>query len=182
MEKKQRGKEPQKEALELLLYSMFGEENVEQEKDWDWMVTPPLSVLPPDYAPIVQALSDYRNRVEFLNRTWHPKCDYVIEDKKIIIEYDERQHFTEARRRALAAYPKDVPFCFSIPQWMEYCAKLNRHDNDPVYRDEQRAYYEAVRDLEAARHGYKLFRIMEGEFDWKSDGAKERLVALLETV
>ncbi len=182
MEKKKRGKEPQKEALKQLLYSMFGESNVEPEKDWEWMITPNPEAPPSEYVPIIRAISEYRNRVEFLNHHWKPKCDYVIEDKKIIIEYDEKQHFTEARRRALAAYPKDVQFCFSIPQWIEYCAKLNRHDNDPVYRDEQRAYYEAVRDLEAARHGYKLFRIMEGEFDWRSDGAKERLVELLETV
>ncbi len=147
------------------------------------MVTQHHSVLPSDYVPIVRAISEYRNRIAYLRkRKWRPKCDFVIEAEKIIIEYDESQHFTEARRIALSEYPKDARLCFSKQLWEEHCAKLNRHDNSPIYRDEQRAYYDTIRDLEAARHGYKLFRIMEGEFDWESEGAKERLVELLETV
>lgn len=102
-------------------------------------------------------------------------CDIVIDQHKIIIEYDENQHFSQARKITLENYPENVKVYFSKDYWIEQCNKINAKDNHPVDRDEKRAYYDAVRDIEAFKHGYKLIRIKHGDFDWTNENAIEYL-------
>lgn len=162
---------PQKDALLSLLQKQF--KQVEREKKFDWLTTPPKSGdsadYPEDYRGIIDVLCKYRNRTEFCNvrpNDGKLSCDYVIEERKLIIEVDERQHFTEARRRALEQYPKDVKLAFSVSKWIEECARIQANDNDPLYRDEQRALYDSVRDIAAFRNGYTLVRIAQSDLDW----------------
>lgn len=163
--------EQQKDALLILLQEQFG--YVEREKKFEWLDTPPKSHgpsdYPADYRTIVKALCDYRNRPDFCNarpRDGKLSCDFVIEDIKLIIEFDERQHFTASRKIALQNYPLDVLLHFSSADWIKHCENIDAHDNDPPYRDEQRAFYDSIRDIEAFRNGWTLLRIKDGDVDW----------------
>ncbi len=55
---------------------------------------------------------------------------------------------------------------------MYYCDEINAIDNNPEYRDEQRAFYDSVRDIEAFRNGWMLIRIKEKVVDWETADLK----------
>ena len=74
-------------------------------------------------------------------------CDYWIPDAGFIVEFDESQHFTSLRKLALSVYEDVVPLGFSARRWMELCEHHDAQDNHPLYRDEQRAWYDTLRDL-----------------------------------
>jgi len=92
-----------------------------------------------------------------------------------MIEYDERQHFSEARKITLQHYPGSIQLHFSKESWIEACERINAKDNDPFDRDERRAFYDTVRDIEADRNGYKLVRIKHGDYNWEEPGAEKHL-------
>ena len=106
------------------------------------------------------------------------RCDFVCESQKLIIEYDERQHFSEARRISLESY-RDIPVLYDRSLWIKACKDIGARDNAPVNRDEIRAYYDSIRDIACYEHGYKLLRIMHGQIDFESDDAAEQLSRLL---
>ena len=166
----------QKNALQLLLNQHF-KGTVVTEKSFDWLVTPEK----PDrlYKSIINTLSKYRGDTKFARKKAKLKCDFVCDAKKIIIEYDERQHFSEARRLSLLAYKGKVHTDYDIDFWIKACADVHARDNDPSNRDEIRAYYDSTRDIEAARNGYKLIRIMHDQVDWSAAGAEQELRKLL---
>ena len=74
-------------------------------------------------------------------------CDFWVPDPDFIVEFDESQHFTSARKLALSVYADDKPLGFSAKRWITLCEKHNAKDNDPPFRDEQRAWYDTLRDL-----------------------------------
>ena len=163
----------QKKAFKKALKREFG--IIGTEKKFEWLRTPDPKQLPKEYKKIVKALIKYRNQKTFLKPNYPLACDIVIDQYKIIIEYDENQHFSQARKLTLENYPENVRVYFSKDYWIEQCNKINAKDNHPVDRDEKRAYYDAVRDIEAFKHGYKLIRIKHGDFDWTSEDAIEYL-------
>jgi len=167
----------QKNALQVLLQKHIG--IIHTEKRFPWMKTPDPKKLPPEYKPIATALKKYRSHSGFLKPNYHLLCDIVVDDLKLIIEYDENQHFSKARLITLEKYPTKIKLGFSLKDWMEYCKKLNRHDNDPIDRDERRAFYDTVRDIEAHRNGYKLVRIKHGEIDWNNPDAVQKLKTIM---
>lgn len=167
----------QKNALQLILNRMF-DGDIVCEKTYSWLKTPEtLDIL---YQRLYDALSGYRGNTDFAKKNVVLRCDFVCEGQKLIIEYDERQHFSEARRASLEAY-RDIPLNYDREQWMRACRDIQAKDGQPVNRDEVRAYYDSTRDIEAAKHGYKLVRIMHGQIDFEKDGAAEKLRSLLET-
>jgi hypothetical protein len=85
----------QKNAIQKLLQKHFG--HIETEKKFDWLKTPNQEKLPKEYSQIVKALSEYRNQNGFQKSNYQLLCDMVLEDHKLIIEYDENQHFSKAR-------------------------------------------------------------------------------------
>ena len=163
----------QKNAIQRLLQKHFG--HIEIEKKFDWLKTPNQENLPKEYSQIVKALSEYRNQNGFQKSNYQLLCDIVLEDHKLIIEYDENQHFSKAREITLENYPSTIKLNFSKETWINACKKINAKDNSPIDRDEKRAFYETVRDIEAFRHGYKLVRIKHGDIDWEADGAEKHL-------
>mgnify|MGYP000881678212 CR=1 FL=1 len=167
----------QKNALQRLLQRHFG--HIETEKKFDWLKTPDHSNLPEEYIKIVSALSSYRNHSGFQKSHYQLPCDIVLDDHKIIIEYDEYQHFSEARKITLENYPEKIQLNFSKEKWIEACKRINAKDNNPIDRDERRAYYDAVRDIESFENGYTLIRIKHGDIDWESEGAKNHLLELI---
>jgi len=86
----------------------------------------------------------------------------------LIIEYDECQHFTEPRAISLGCYPQNISFAFDIGYWKKECNEIKAKDPNLIYRDEQRAFHDSVRDILAARNGMHLIRIKHGDYDWKS--------------
>ena len=83
----------------------------------------------------------------FVRRELLAPCDYWVPNPGFILEFDESQHFTSLRRLVLSAYQDMVPLGFSARRWMELCEHHDAHDNHPLYRDEQRAWYDTLRDL-----------------------------------
>ena len=74
-------------------------------------------------------------------------CDYWVPDPGFVVEFDESQHFTNPRRLALFVYADAHPLGFAARRWLELCEHHDARDNDPSYRDEQRAWYDTLRDL-----------------------------------
>jgi len=170
----------QKEALLNHLIHLFGADHVEIERNFDWM-DPGVNFLSnPDYFKIITSLAGYRNHNGFIKR-YSPRCDFYVPSQKLILEYDERQHFTNLRKMALECYPDDVLLSYSKDKWIEHCISIQAVDNDPPYRDEQRAWYDSIRDITAARNGYVLIRIKDGDFDWTSPESKSCLINVLKS-
>jgi len=93
--------------------------------------------------------------------------DYFLPAQRIAIEFDETQHFTAPRHLTLALYPSDFPLGFDRERWMTLCAKLDRHDDSPPHRDEQRAWLDALRDFSPALTGNRpTVRIYAGDTPW----------------
>jgi len=55
---------------------------------------------------------------------------------------------------------------FDRDKWIERCIKLNRKDNDPPYRDEQRAWYDTIRDFCSSIIGIPVVRLLPEESVW----------------
>lgn len=165
----------QKNALQLLLNRLL-DGDVVCEKTFPWMRTPAEPT--GEYAQLYNALSTYRGDTSFAKRNTSLRCDFVCESKKLIIEYDERQHFSEARRVALMSYPQ-IPLNYDRNLWLHACRDVQAKDNQPANRDEIRAYYDSTRDIEAAKHGYQLIRIMHGQINFESKEAAAKLAELM---
>ena len=163
----------QKNALQKLLQKRFG--LIETEKRFKWLKTPDENHLPPEYKKIVSALAKHRGFKSFFKSNYYLLCDFYFQDYKLIIEYDENQHFTLPRKIALKNYPKNSAIYFSKSHWMESCLSIQAKDNAPYYRDEQRAFYDSVRDIEALKNGYILVRIKHGDYDWEAPEAESYL-------
>ena len=165
----------QKNALQLILNRIF-DGDIVCEKTFDWMKTP--DVMDATYQRIYNALVNYRGNDKFAKKNVSLRCDFVCQGKKLIVEYDERQHFTEARRLSLLSYP-DVPLQYDDNLWIKACEDIGARDNSPADRDEIRAYYDSTRDIEAYRNGYSLVRIMHGQIDFEKEGARDKLERIL---
>jgi hypothetical protein len=120
-----------------------------------------------DIAPVYQALQNHKGYHEFLKAKRLPRVDFFIPDKKLIIEFDESQHFTKLRQIALSLYPDRQEFGFPVDRWRMLCQDLSKRDNDPLYRDEQRAWYDTLRDFAPFlwKTG-KTVRLFSRDFVW----------------
>ena len=83
--------------------------------------------------------------------------------------FDESQHFTSPRKLALSAYPSDQSVGFSKKRWIALYEKHKARDNDPRYRDEQRAWYDTLRDIVPSLEGLRpTWRLYARDFAWCS--------------
>lgn len=169
----------QKNYLRRHLHDLFGN-TLDIERTIDEIDSSNSFDNPDDYNKIISNLSKFRGHKKFKDKSRKPECDFVIEDKRIIIEYDERQHFSKARAICLNNYPKDLKTFFDKATWLKLCTDINAKDNDPVDRDETRAFYDSVRDIEAFRNGWHLIRFYHGEIDWESKSAFKYLKSKVE--
>ena len=124
----------QKNALQLLLNKLF-DGDIVCEKTFDWLKTP--ESITGEYEKVYKALSDYRGDTSFAKKNVTLRCDFVCESRNLIIEYDERQHFSQARKVSLEAY-RNIPVLFDRELWIKACNDINAKDNSPVNRDEIR--------------------------------------------
>lgn len=142
-------------------------------------------------APVLREVAQYLMRQrgygldEFVRSDKLAPCDYWVPDPGFIVEFDESQHFTNLRKVALSAYVDTTSLGFSIKRWMELCEQYDRKDNNPLYRDEQRAWYDTLRDLIPSIKGLQpTVRLHAGDEVWcsldvDSKDDQERFVRLL---
>jgi hypothetical protein len=118
-------------------------------------------------AAIESELKAYRGFIRFVSRRNLPPVDFFVRSVGLIVEFDEAQHFTKPRAIALERYPATLTLGFSRERWLQLCAELNRHDNSPPYRDEQRAWFDTLSDFAPACLGLQpVVRIYAGAANW----------------
>jgi hypothetical protein len=169
----------QRKALEQLLETLYGK--VDKEKSFDWLVVPDPNTMPKGVLKDIHIkLSLLRGHSDFVTPRRHLKYDFYLPSRDLVIEYDERQHFTVQRAAALRLYPSKHALGFDRNDWIDVCDRTQAVDKSPVYRDEQRAFYDSMRDLLAAANGIRVVRLRHGFRDWTLPDAKEALMNLLE--
>jgi hypothetical protein len=98
-----------------------------------------------------------------------PPCDYYIPEQKLIVEFDENQHFTRPRLITLSFYPGNLKLGFALERWKDLCRRIDAMDDTPIDRDERRAWYDVLRDLVPAIHGFEpTVRLHAGDYTWCS--------------
>ena len=128
--------------------------------------------------PIGSALRDVATVLEthrgfgignFVRRDVLAGCDFWVPNPGFIVEFDESQHFTSPRKLALSVYVDVHSLGFSAERWMALCEHHDATDNDPPYRDEQRAWYDTVRDLVPSIKGLQpTVRLYARDWAWCS--------------
>ncbi len=122
-----------------------------------------------DLRRIHRALVAHRGHEAFTRTARIRPLDIFVDPPGFVVELDEGQHFSAARRVSLEAYPDDLDLGFDLGSWIQLCQRLKRSDPDPAYRDEQRAWYDALRDFAPdlhERHLQPTVRIPLGEMAW----------------
>jgi hypothetical protein len=159
-----------KEHVRHMLTALYGECRVNYSFPW--------SAKPEDYAltPVAQslesiraALADLRGHRDFIKSPLIPPCDYYIPEQKLIVEFDESQHFTLQRSITLSLYPERLTLGFPLQRWRDLCHRIDATDDKPVDRDERRAWYDVLRDLVPTIHGFKpTVRLYADDYAWCS--------------
>ncbi len=122
-----------------------------------------------DLKAIFKELQSYRNHKNFVKTRTLRGCDFFAPEPGVIIEFDESQHFTVCRKLSLLLYPEDLAVGFSLKKWIKLCDIINAKDNNPRYRDEQRAWCDTLRDFLPTTKGLKpTIRLFSRDFQWCS--------------
>jgi very-short-patch-repair endonuclease len=148
---------------------------VDTEARFSWLVVPKSDELQEPLARIFQSLQAMRGISNFATAARSLQCDFYISNKRLIFEYDERQHFTIQRAKALELYPAELSLGFGRQQWIDACNSIKAIDRSPPYRDEQRAFYDSLRDILAVQNGVRLIRLRHGTYDWTHPNADQHL-------
>ena len=123
-----------------------------------------------EYYPVLKSilfgLQNHRGHSNFVRSQTLPACDFYMPERGIILEFDESQHFTRPRQITLRMYPKSLRIGFDVGKWANLCETLNRKDNDPVDRDETRAWYDTLRDFSSVFHNIPVVRLFASEQVW----------------
>ena len=123
---------------------------------------------------IYKALQNYRGFKNFVKTKTLPHCDFFVPNPGLVVEFDESQHFTLARKIALENYPEDIKLGFDKKRWIGLCEKINAKDNNPPYRDEQRAWYDTLRDFALQDLRISVVRLYSREHIWCTLDAKKK--------
>jgi len=167
-------KSARRDALRSALSQRWGP--VETEKKIQGIFVPDLknrSDLDPSLQIILKRIEEHRKISIQGKKNWVLAFDFFLPRFGIAIEFDERQHFTPLRAAALRAYPSEIKLGFDKERWIQLSEEIRAGDNSPIYRDEQRAFYDSVRDILAPRMGLKpVIRIFEEDVKWEIDQTK----------
>ncbi|MCJ7631013.1 hypothetical protein MUP77_01235 [Candidatus Bathyarchaeota archaeon] len=118
---------------------------------------------------IFRILREHRGFNDFVKTKTLPNCDFFMPDSGCILEFDESQHFTLPRKVALEHYPEELVLGFDRKRWIDLCVRIDSRDSAPPYRDEQRAWYDTVRDFLPEIKGLNpTTRIFAKDFEWCS--------------
>lgn len=159
-----------KETIEKLLEKLYG--RVEKNFRFDIGTSPENFRDTPFYNKLKEIyglIQNYRGFKEFVRIDTLPQCDYFIPEARIIVEFDESQHFSQPRKIALSHYPENLKLGYDRKRWIGFCEKINSKDNNPPYRDEQRAWYDTLRDfLPGIINIEPTVRLFAKDFAWCS--------------
>jgi hypothetical protein len=157
-----------KRTIEVLLRQIYGEVKVNYRfetgtKPQDYKQTAHYHNL----KEIFNELQNHRGHKDFVKARALPHCDFFIPDPGFIVEFDESQHFTACRKLALSKYPETLELGFDRDKWIKLCEIVDAKDNDPIYRDEQRAWYDTLRDFLPSIQGLKpTIRLFSQDLRW----------------
>jgi hypothetical protein len=161
-------------ALKGILERHFGQ----IETEWKCKIAVPDLIDRTGMHPVLQrilnAIEAHRS-ISVQGRNGHQLAfDLFLKELNLPIEYDERQHFTPLRAAGLRAYPHHARLGFERARWIRLCEEIRAGDNSPAYRDEQRAFYDTLRDILAPKLGLlPVVRIFEEDVVWE-DGCKSK--------
>ncbi|MBI4614052.1 MAG: hypothetical protein HY720_10625 [Planctomycetes bacterium] len=136
-----------KEAVRRILERLYG--TVEEQAATGVLASAEALPKGPEYRHLLEiheTLRRHRGHGEFARSPRLPGVDYYLRDPGAVLEYDERQHFTTPRGLTLTAYPDDLDVGFDVARWRRMCAEIAAGDSAPIDRDEQRAWYDTLRD------------------------------------
>lgn len=178
-------KNKRRTAFQAVLMEKWG--NVEVEKKFPSIRIPDLSdreSIDPLLYKILCQIEGKRNITIRGRKNLSLAFDYYIPKLNVAIEFDERQHFTPLRASSLRAYPNGAALGFDKLRWIELSEQIRAGDNSPLWRDEQRAFYDAIRDIMAPRIGLRpVIRIFEEDVKWeKCDAAGAKRQEILQTI
>jgi len=159
-----------KKTIERMLKKIYGEVNVNYRFE---IGTLPENFHGTKYYPylkeIFSKLQEFRGHKHFVKSKFLPHCDFFVPNPGFIVEFDESQHFTICRKITLEMYPDELKLGFDRDRWIKLCEEINAKDNNPPYRDEQRAWYDTLRDFVPAIKGLKpTVRLFARDFRWCS--------------
>lgn len=116
---------------------------------------------------IFLSLQEYRGHASFIRTFELPRVDFYVPNPGLIVEFDESQHFTACRKVALLKYPETFISGFDLNKWMDLCNKIDAKDNNPPFRDEQRAWYDTLRDfLPTIKNLQPTIRLYSKDYHW----------------
>ena len=159
-----------KDHVRELLLAVFGQCRAGHQ--FPWPARPEVYAATPigtTLERIHHALGDWRGHRDFIKSAQVPPCDFYVVDPPFILEFDESQHFSRARAITLEHYADTLPLGFSATRWLELCRNIDAVDDDPVDRDERRAWYDSLRDLVPLVNGLNpTVRLYAGDHQWCS--------------
>ena len=121
------------------------------------------------------SLQKYRGHNFFVKAKKLPNVDFFVPEPGFIVEFDESQHFTKPREISLSCYSDELTLGFNKAKWVNLCTTLNKKDNDPAYRDEQRAWYDSLRDFAPKILNIKpTIRLYASDYVWCSLDANNK--------
>lgn len=116
---------------------------------------------------VFKILQTRRGFKDFVKAKKLPACDLYIPFPGFVVEMDESQHFSSARRTTLSHYPRSLKIGFEKSKWTRLCDEIDARDNDPLYREEQRAWYDTLRDFLPVFKGlHPTVRLFLKDFKW----------------
>jgi hypothetical protein len=116
---------------------------------------------------IFHSLQNHRGYTDFIRARALPRCDFFVPTPGFIVEFDEAQHFTAPRKLSLLHYPDNLKLGFSRDKWIHLCDRIQAKDNDPKFRDEQRAWYDTLRDFLPSMIGLlPTIRLYSRDYVW----------------
>lgn len=159
-----------KSTVLALLKSLYGEAHINFSfevgtQPADFKGTP----YHPTLSKIYEMLRNRRGFSEFVRTSRLPNCDFFVPKPGFVVEFDESQHFTAARADALQLYPEDLGLGFNRLLWIRRSREIAAEDNDPAFRDEQRAWYDTLRDFLPSMKGLRsTIRLYAKQYVWCS--------------
>jgi hypothetical protein len=169
-------KSSRREALRQILSAKWG--TVETEKRFSEICVPDLvnrNTMSGHLIQILHSTESHRNIMIRGRKNLALAFDFYLPQADLVIEFDERQHFTPLRANSLRAYPKDIVLGFDKKRWIQLSDEIRAGDNSPIYRDEQRAFYDSIRDIMASKIGLRpVVRIFEDDVHWEKDGGSSK--------
>jgi hypothetical protein len=164
-----------KDAIYNLLTAVYGK----VERNYTGLS---IRTLPKDYqnSPYYNALENifkklqiFKEHKNFVKSERLSPCDFYIPNGNFIVEFDESQHFSLPRKLSLEHYPEDIKLSYDKERWIKLCEEILAKDNDPPYRDEQRAWYDTLKDFVPVLYGLNpTVRLHASDIEWCRLNAK----------